>query len=341
MGVRHTLRLRAVGVGACRGDPLPAANLSWFEWDPPPGAVAITYGPTPVSPSAFGTFTLVSSSAPGSATFACALDGGPWGACGSPVRVGLLAAGSHTLRVRTEAAAWPARAPSAVPGASAGPGPAVNLSWVVAPSYGSTVLVPVLADGRHTLQVVSRLDLGGGLGWALEQAPRSLVWVVDTSAPTTHASRLTPSSTNATSGWARVACSDGAGVGLGLAPAPCLFCFRVAVDGQGVRPRDAATCAAGDPLELPVPWDGDVTATVWAVDPAGNVGSAVLLQWARDTQPPRTAARVVGPPGVGWWRAGDLGVVELTLPSTLARSAVVATVPTPYTLVNVSASEAV
>jgi hypothetical protein len=99
LGVAHNVSVKAVHDPACQ-EP-PPATVTWFEPDASPGVATITQAPAGAVFSSFAFFEFDTSAAPGTTTFEYARDGSSWSPCGPALRMGPLAAGPHSLVVRT------------------------------------------------------------------------------------------------------------------------------------------------------------------------------------------------------------------------------------------------
>lgn len=100
LGAPHNVTVKVVRDSSC---PLesPAALGAWFEPAPGPGVPIIVKAPAGAVFSSFATFEFDTSAAPGTTTFEFTRDGSSWSPCGPVLKMGPLAAGPHTLTVRT------------------------------------------------------------------------------------------------------------------------------------------------------------------------------------------------------------------------------------------------
>ena len=129
----------------------------------------IVSGPSFTTAVPFARFSLVTSAHPQHSFLQYSLDGGPWLHCDTTVRVGPLRPGGHVFRARS--LSGDAQLLSA---------PAVH-AWTITESNGSSVAVPGLADGSHTLQLFATDAVGNR-----QLAPLSYSWIVDTTPPATN-----------------------------------------------------------------------------------------------------------------------------------------------------------
>jgi hypothetical protein len=229
--------------------------------------------------------------------FQCAVDGGTFSACTSPLAVGRLADGSHTFSVRatnsagepgpqttrsftvdtfapgpptlTEAPSGPTRSGSATVRFT-GESDATFRCAVDGGSYvacTSPVTISGLSDGPHTFSV-RQTDAAGNQGTAVASA----AWKVDTVAPAVPTVTGAPTGTVAT---------DEATLTLG---GEADATFRCSVDGGPF-----VVCTS--PLELRGLADGGHDVRVRQADEAGNVGDATdAIAWTVDTAVPAAPA---------------------------------------------------
>ena len=168
----HTFSVRATDAAA-NTDPSPA-SWSWTVEAPPdttPPETTITAQPPANTSETAASFSF-SSSELGS-SFACKLDAGSWGACGSPKGYSELGLGAHTFSVRaTDAAAntdpspaswsWTVEAPSP-------PNNSANAVWSTPPD--TQVAIPATLDGTAST--------GGPpltCTWSFENEDGSTIW---------------------------------------------------------------------------------------------------------------------------------------------------------------------
>ncbi|MEZ4368839.1 MAG: kelch repeat-containing protein [Kofleriaceae bacterium] len=187
----HELQIRAVDA-AGNVDPSPLV-ISW-ELDTSTPDTQIDSGPAGIVASASASFEFSSPNAGGGATFACAVDGGGFAACTSPLDLVGLAEGGHTFAVAVTNAAlttdptpaartWTVdTVPPTVMFTSGPSGPTTNpspsftftvtggpatttcaIDGAVAAACGSPMTTPTLGAGAHTI-VVTATDAAGNAG---------------------------------------------------------------------------------------------------------------------------------------------------------------------------------
>lgn len=248
---------------------------------------------TSVSPA----FTYATGDSANSLGFQCAIDGGSFSTCTSPVTVSGLADGSHTFSVRATNSAGDAgpqtdrtftvdTTPPGAPTISGAPTGTVNTgsaSIAITGESGATLKCSVdggsyitctsplsitgLSDGTHTVSF-KQVDAAGNAGTAVASAS----WTVDTTPPATPAIAGAPSGAVA-SASASLTLTGEAGA-----------TFRCSLDG-------AAYAACASPLALSGLADGNHTISVKAVDVAGNISvAAATASWSVDTSVPAAPA---------------------------------------------------
>ena len=198
----HTFAVRALdAVGNVDSTP---ASRTWSIDTTAPNT-SISSGPQSVTTQATATFAF--SATEGGSTFQCKLDGGPYGACTSPVTYAALAGGAHSFSVFATDAYGNADASSATwtwtitPDTTITSGPASATNSTTA-TFSFTATVPStfqckldgaafaactspktytgVSSGSHTFSVRAT-DTAGDV----DSSPASLTWVIDTTAPNT------------------------------------------------------------------------------------------------------------------------------------------------------------
>ncbi|MEH3053951.1 MAG: OmpA family protein [Patulibacter minatonensis] len=288
----HTVQIRAVDA-AGNTDPTPAS----YTWTIDTTAPDTSLDTHPASLTTATTATFTFSSADGTATFECKVDGGSWTACTSPLNLTGLADGSHTVDVRAldpagnadatpESFTWtvdataPATALDSHPAALSDSASAQFTfsstdntatfecrldggAWVTCPSPKS---LTGLADGAHTFEVRA-VDPAGNV----DPSPKSYTWTVDTTHPATTLDTH-PSAQSSVSTAAFTFSS----------PDPSAT-FECRLDG-------GAWGACTTPKQLTGLADGAHTFEVRAVDPAGNADpSPQSYTWNVDTVTPSSS----------------------------------------------------
>jgi Big-like domain-containing protein len=281
----HTFAVRAKDVDGLV-DPSPA-SVAWTVDATPPD---VTITSTPGDPSNDPTPAFAFTSSDASATFACSVDGGAFGACTSPFTSAALADGSHSFTVRAtdpvgNAAtaspfAWlidtvaPTVTITSAPAAlSNDPTPTVAFTT----AGGATAIdcqidsgtfaactspftTAALADGSHTI-TVRAADAAGNAGttsssFAIDTVPPT---VTITTAPAALSNDSTPTTVFVTGG--------------GATATTCK------IDG-------GAFVACTSPFTTGVLADGTHTITVRAVDGANNAATTATPTFIIDTVPP-------------------------------------------------------
>ncbi|MGH3033191.1 MAG: Ig-like domain-containing protein [Gaiellaceae bacterium] len=286
----HTFEVRAIDT-AGNADSTPAAGAWTIDLTAP--QTTITAGPADPTNQTDATFSFISSEA--GSSFECALDGGAFAGCASPMSYTTLAEGAHTFEIR---ATDPAANTDATPAA---------LGWTVdltppetsitsAPSSPTNSTSPALgfasseagssfecrldggafaactspksyaglAAGTHTFEVRATDPAGNTDG-----SPAAHTWTIDTSAPDTTITTAPSSPTNQTSAAFTFASEPGAG-------------FECRLDagafGSCTSPKTYAGLAAGTH-----------TFEVRALDAAGNTDpTPASSSWTIDTSAPDT-----------------------------------------------------
>ncbi|HEU4911306.1 MAG TPA: hypothetical protein VFV76_05360, partial [Actinomycetes bacterium] len=201
----HSLTVRAFDAVGNAAQP---ATALWVLDTTPPAKPLIVTGPADRTNQTTATFEVWSDD---SGILECALDGGPWQACTSPVQYSGLGAGSHTLQVRgqdavgnisdVDSATWVIDTTAPIPPViTDGPtSPSSNTQPLFTFDTDDTSVVsftcsldgqtavdcvsdvwpfgPLTADGLHTFRVVA-VDAVGNLSGAA-----SWSWILDTTAP--------------------------------------------------------------------------------------------------------------------------------------------------------------
>ncbi|MFL5966271.1 MAG: OmpL47-type beta-barrel domain-containing protein, partial [Gaiellaceae bacterium] len=281
----HTFTVRSID-SAGNADPSPKVASWSIDTNAPD--TTITAHPASVSTSAGATFS-VTSSEPGS-TFECALDGGAFAACSSPITYPNLADGDHTFAVH------------AIDGAgNTDPSPD-TFSWTIdslapdtsiishpndpsndyAPSFAFTSTEPgatyrckldggsfsactspqaytSLSDGAHTFAVQASDPAGN-----VDASPATFGWSIDTVVPDIS---ITSQPANPSNDWAPT---------FAFSSAKTTATFECKLD-------DAAFSSCASPYgfaELP---DGEHTFAVHAEDAAGNTSDDAAYTWTLDT----------------------------------------------------------
>jgi len=283
----HTFSVTAIDEAGNR-DATPATH-GWEVTTATPDTT-ITSGPTAAStsgPSVSFEFT----SPDVNAVFECALDGGAFAACTSPIAFGSLSDGSHTFEVRAVGVAGPDPSPASVTWTVDATGPVVTITTQptdpsndTTPQFAFTAdetatfecqidgvaafaactspfESPTLADGGQTFRVRAT-DLFGNLG-----NETTVAWVIDTVAPTVTitvppaplSNDATPSVTFTTAGNpATIECAVDGGT----------FAACTSIFTSGTLP------------------DGDHAISVRVTDAAGNSSTATTSQFTIDTVAP-------------------------------------------------------
>jgi hypothetical protein len=283
----------------------------------------IVRAPATLSPSASGLF-IFTSTKPGT-TFQCQLDGSNFSPCASPYTYSGLSDGSHALAVRgtdpsgnSEPApasySWTIDTLSRVAVLSNVPPALTNVAsasiqvagaGVVAYQYrldsgaysaDTAVATPIslkgLADGAHALWVVGK-DAAG----VYQSTPSSIVWSVDTVAPTTTIISQPPAVSNTAAGNIAFA---------GSKPGSSFVCK---LDTAGATP-----CSS--PYGFVGLGSGVHKVTVTATDPAGNVQLvASVASWSVDVTAP-TASMAFTP--TGSYKLGDRVTITATFSKQMA-----------------------
>ncbi|RIK43124.1 MAG: hypothetical protein DCC58_10080, partial [Chloroflexi bacterium] len=300
----HTLQVRAIDT-AGNIDATPASHTWTVDTVAPD--TAINGGPPSVSGSTTASISFSGSDANGVAGYECALDGGAYSACTSPVALSGLAEGAHTLRVRAIDTAGRVDASPAVHAWTTDLTPpdttlltqppaltsstSANVTFTGSDANGvasfeckldngaftacsiSTLLLG-LSDGTHTFQVRA-ID---NAGW-VDPSPASYTWTVDTTAPDTAILTNPAVVAGSTSATFTVSGSDLNGVAS----------FACSLDGGSFVP-----CTT--PHGLSGLADGVHTFQVRATDNAGNVDATpASYTWTVDTVAPETTLLTTPP----------------------------------------------
>ncbi len=273
VGQWHTLRIRArvpaVCSSALASQRLLQADVSWFEWQPSPGVPGIASAPLSSTFSTFAAFEFNATATP--AWFQYSLDNSSWAACARSLSVGPLDVGRHTLAVRTVDV-------NSVPMV----GQPLVYTWAVVPQSAAVLQLTALRDGPRTLTVTAFTPAG-----LSERRPRLYAWVVDTVAPSTNATLLSPATTNTSTAQVLVGCLGESDVDA------CAACVSVrgnvscSMPGSGPAARRLTVTGFST--------DGVASVDVAAVDGAGNVGPYRSLTWLRDTVPPALSTTLLSP----------------------------------------------
>jgi subtilisin family serine protease len=273
----HTFRVRAVDPGGNR-DTEPV-TVTWRVDLNPPDTV-IDAGPESISATPVADFSFHATEP--DTTSRCSLDGVDLGACSSPLRLGGLADGQHTLAVQATDAvghveptpatyAW--RVDLVAPETTLGPGGPSGIVSSRSAAFDFTASEPGtflcridgavavacrpgqtfggLGEGPHAL-VVQAVDLAGNS----DASPAERTWTVDTTPPTVAI----------TSGLAAVIAGHTTTIGF---TANEEATFQCRVDG-------GAPSACSSPVTLVDLADGPHAFEVLATDRAGNAASAPM-----------------------------------------------------------------
>jgi hypothetical protein len=290
----HTFAVRALSAAGAP-DPTPATRS--FTVDTVAPDTTLTGGPTGTVSSASATFTYGSNESP--VTFQCNLDNAGYATC--PASYTGLAQGAHTLLTRAVDAASNADASPAsrtwtvdtvAPDTliTAGPTGAVS-STSATFTYNSTespatfqcsldgagfATCPAsytgLSQGSHTFQVRATDQVGNADG-----SPASRTWTVDTVAPNTTITALTPSPSNDTTPTWNFSSEAGA-------------TFECRVDA-------AAFSACSSPFTSAALAAGNHTFEVRAIDSADNPDVSPATQsFVIDLTPPSTTLTLIASP---------------------------------------------
>jgi hypothetical protein len=260
-------------------------------------------GPPPLTNQTSATLTF-SSPDPQAAGFRCALDGGRFVACTSPLSLSGLADGTHTFQVQAVDGAGNAdptpatrvwRVDTAPPDSriDGGPPPVTNqtsatltfsspdadvaalqcaLDGAAFADCTSPVALSGLGEGSHRFEVRA-VDAAGNV----DASPAARVWRVDTAPPDSRIDGGPPPVTNQTSATLTFSSPDGDVAG-----------FQCASDG-------AAFAACTSPVALSGLGEGSHSFEVRAVDAAGNVDATPATRaWRVDTT--RPDSRIDGGP---------------------------------------------
>jgi hypothetical protein len=287
VGAWHTAVASVVASPACAraaaatgAPPVAGAGnvtVTWFEYEPAPGVPAFVATPGPESSSVFGEFEVNATTARPRLQYS--LDGSSWTSCAAAVRVGPLAPGTHTMRVRTVGGALVGGEPVV--------GGEVGLTWSVVSPLNSTLLLNGLNDGDHTLVVIASSSANG----THEPDPRRFLWTVDTVPPNTQAVVTSGPFTNRPAATVNASCGGEAD------PVLCTLCWwYVALPpgagsllGAAAAAQSCVGGAAAAALSLPCPTDGAYTVALMSSDAAGSRDPSptpLTVGWQRDTGPP-------------------------------------------------------
>ena len=267
----------------------------------PPPAPGITSEPPDPSDSPSATFAFTDGDS--TATFACGLDGGAFGACSSPITYNGLGEGSHTFAVRAVDLAgnqsgstsytWiidltpppPPTITSGPPAVTASTGAtftftdgeqtatfACRLDSASFTSCSSPVSYNGLTEGTHTFRVKA-IDVAGN-----ESTVTAYSWTIDTTRPPR------PSITSAPDDP-----SNSASATFGFTDDDPTATFRCRLDGSSFAP-----CTS--PITYNGLSEGNHTFRVEAVDAAGNESDPAQYSWTIDLTPPPPPEITSAPP---------------------------------------------
>ncbi|HEX9696471.1 MAG TPA: hypothetical protein VGB64_09200, partial [Actinomycetota bacterium] len=268
----------------------------------------IASAPPLFSNSSSATFTFTASE---TAAFACALDGGAFSACVTPVSYGGLPDGSHTFAVRATDAAGNVDATPAshtwildtlpptvtITSAPASPTNQTTASFAFSSEAGASFQCSLnggayascaspksysgLPAGTHQFRVRA-VDPAGNTG-----DPTAHSWVIDLDAPVANITSGPPTPTNTTSATFHFNAEPGA-------------TYQCALDAGAF-----ASCTS--PATYASLAEGTHTFNVKASDAAGNTGPAATHSWTIDITPPDTTI-TSGPSGTTTDNSATFGV---------------------------------
>lgn len=240
-------------------------STQWYEYDASPGLPAFVSTPELVTTSVFPKFEMNSTAK--LAWFMYSMDGSSWQRCASPLQLGPLPSGNHSMSVR---AIDMHGSPSNV---------TITYNWTIVPSTDTMLTLSGMADGPHTF-VAYAVDSAGN-----EEPPHTFEWTVDTVVPKTFATLLSPSYSNQANVSVQMWCDDENATA--LATSACLFCWTMDASLK-------TDCGRSTLVKLPSA-EGSHTLSVVAYDAAGNQNkTAIVLAWTTDFSPPTTLLTLVG-----------------------------------------------
>jgi uncharacterized repeat protein (TIGR01451 family) len=297
-GGPHTLEARAIDP-AGNTDPSPASHTWTLDTTAPETTLVALSGA--LTRDATADFTFAASEA--ASTFECRVDGAAWVSCETPYSTPPLLDGPHVLEVRATDSVGntdgtPARAdwtldttPPDTSIAPLDPDPTADATTDFTLSAGEAgatfecrldggtwsscstpYATPVLADGRHTLEVRATDPAGN-----TTRSPASYSWTIDTRPPETSVVALDPDPTNDdTTDFQLVATKGGS-------------TFACRIDG-------GSWSACTTPFATPVLADGPHALDVQATDALGNTDpTPATYAWTIDTRPPETTLTALDP----------------------------------------------
>ena len=313
----HSFAVRATDPAGNRGD---SADHSWTI-DTVLPIVSITSAPPPLTSSPDATFAFSCNES--DCTFTCAVDGGAFGACTSPVSYPVLFHGSHTFAVRAIDAtgnigssathSWNIDLVAPTVSIISAPAALTNqpnatlafscnesncafecgLDGAAFTPCASSIVYPDLGDGAHAF-AVRATDLVGNIGGAATRA-----WTVDTVPPATTITSGPPALTSSSSATFGLVASEAASFSCSLDAGPWGSCGSPAAYGTlaggphtfAVR----ATDAAGNQEPSAPTWTWTVTPLLSAIFPSeGTVGVPLILEGARFGATPGVQSVTVG-----------------------------------------------
>jgi len=257
----HSFDIMVLPVSDCMGVTVSTAVVStnWYEYDASPGVPAFVSTPDEVTTSLYPVFTMNSTAK--MAWFQYSMDGSSWQRCITPISLGPLPVGNHTMEVKTMTINGDLSAETAV------------YNWSIIASSDTMIVLSNLTNGPHTFEAYA-VDSAGN-----EEPPHIFTWTVDTVPPTISAILLSPQYSNLVNVSIQLSCNNENASQ--VATSACLFCWSL--DGSLSQ-----SCGRNTLLVLPTV-EGAHTLAVIAYDAAGNVNnSAVVLSWETDLTPPTT-----------------------------------------------------
>jgi hypothetical protein len=322
----HTLRVRGRDALLNTLQSVPTTVIWTVETTLP--TTTIVRGPATLSNSASGMF-IFRSTKPGT-TFQCQLDGGSFDPCASPFTYTALASGAHTFAVMgtdlignsepaPASSSWVIDTESRIALLANTPPALTNSTTATIQVFGAGVIayryrldagaysadfdpsiaisLKGLADGAHSLSVLGK-DASG----TYQSSPTSIVWTVDTFAPTATIISQPPIVSNSATGNIVFSATKPGST------------FKCTLDTGS-----ASTCSS--PYSFGALGGGVHKLSIVATDPAGNIQvKATVASWTVDVTAP-TASVAYSPTGA--YKQGDV----VTITATFSKSMAITPVP--------------